>query len=140
MGREAKSAVAVEYLPLTVDEINECKRKAMSRVGKPITEKYPGAEGVRRAVLVDRVTTFSQADAPRFPAYLSVLDVTAFDNAPDEFWVRVGYYRCRRPRGGKLTMNWGSQTTAHFPVAMWMKLFRKSGGPVLNRVLSQLRG
>ena len=62
MGREAKSVVAVEYLPLTVDEINECKRKAMSRVGKPITEKYPGAEGVRRALLVDRSFRWRCAD------------------------------------------------------------------------------
>lgn len=103
---------------MPTDEIN----KILSRIGKPVTFKYPGEEGTSHGILRDR-SVFESHCHPKCVPYWDVVDLIEFEGegAHEPECIRIGYYR--KP-GEKL--NWGSQTTITEPVSVWKKMLIKA--------------
>lgn len=87
----------------------------LKAVGRPVSFQYPGNEGCKTGVLVDRAVMHSPASTG--VPYWDVIDLIQFPNEPEPEWLRIGYYR--KP-GDRLVF--GSQTTITEPIVVWKKL------------------
>ncbi len=67
-------------------------KKIKKRVGKPVSFKYPGNEGKRDGVLIDRSVTRSNPEESGVP-YWDVVDLIEFPDQSEKEWIRIGYYR-----------------------------------------------
>ncbi len=94
--------------------------KILSCVGKKVSFKYPGSEGVKHGILRDR-SVVESANPPGKVPYWDVVDLIEFEKEKESKWLRIGYYRMP---GEKL--NWGSQTTITEPISIWKRLLVKA--------------
>ena len=91
-------------------------RKILSRIGKPVSFKFPANEGDKRGILKDRAVVESTNEIGTVP-YWDVVDLIEFKDEKEPEWIRIGYYR--KP---KHSLNWASQTTITEPVSIWKKI------------------
>src|SRR3972149_12009975 len=94
------------------DDLN----KILSRIGRRVSFKYPGNEGVKHGILKDRAVVESTNAFGAVP-YWDVVDLIEVKGEEEPEWIRIGYYR--KP---KHTLNWGSQTTITEPVSIWKRI------------------
>jgi len=90
----------------------------LKAVGRPVSFQYPGTEGCKNGILIDRAVMHSPSPGSTSVPYWDVVDLIQFPNEPEPEWIRIGYYR--KP-GDRLV--YGSQTTITEPIAAWKKLF-----------------
>lgn len=90
--------------------------RILSRVGSPVTFKYPRNEGTARGVLKERAVIPSDSSPSGVP-YWDVVDLIEFPDHPEPRWMRIGYYRKPKDR-----LVWGSQTTITEPLTVWRRL------------------
>jgi hypothetical protein len=96
----------------TTDEL----QKILSRIGEPVSFKYPGNEGNKHGILKDRAVVESTNEIGSVP-YWDVVDLIEFEDEKEPEWIRIGYYRKPKDK-----LNWGSQTTITEPVSIWKKI------------------
>ncbi|HPT02837.1 MAG TPA: hypothetical protein PLJ84_09585 [Bacteroidales bacterium] len=94
---------------------NEVINKIKSRIGTKVSFKYPGNEGEKQGILIDRAIIPSKNVAGAVP-YWDVVDLIEFKDHQEQ-WIRIGYYR--KPAN---KINWGSQTTITEPVSVWKRI------------------
>jgi hypothetical protein len=80
---------------MTINEID----KILARIGRNVTFKYPGDEGTKSGILLDRAVFESPFDPGGVP-YWDVIDLIEFEGQQEPEFIRIGYYR-RKP--GKKT-------------------------------------
>jgi len=90
--------------------------KIRSRIGAPVTFKYPGNEGTVKGVLKERALIESKSSTSGIP-YWDVVDLIEFPDHPESLWMRIGYYRMPKNR-----LVWGGQTTITEPLTVWKRL------------------
>jgi hypothetical protein len=97
-------------------EVQAVVAAILNKVGRPVRFEYPGNEGCKKGVLVDRAVVYSGVGSSGIP-YWDIVDLIKFPNEPETDWMRIGYYR--KP-GNRLVF--AGQTTIKEPVAIWKKL------------------
>ena len=111
-----------------------------SKVGNKVSFKYPGGEGDKRGVLIDRSVVASTNEPGTVP-YWDVVDLIEFKGEKEPEWIRIGYYR--KPKN---KLNWGSQTTITEPISIWKKILlnaareKKWFRALLEDVMAELKG
>ena len=98
------------------DPMTDVLHKILSKIGKPVSFKYPGNEGRKEGILKDRAVVESANRSGAVP-YWDVVDLIEFEGEEEPEWIRIGYYR--RPEHG---LQWGSQTTITEPVSIWKRI------------------
>jgi hypothetical protein len=92
----------------------------MRAVGRPVTFKYPAAEGTRQGILTDRAIALGSNT--RGVQYYNVVDLITFDSEPEP-WLRSTYYR-HLPTG----LRFAGQYSICEPVASWRRLLGEASG------------
>jgi hypothetical protein len=119
MGRHSPSTGPV-HEGATRPSDAEIELKILSRIGSPVTFKYPESDKSLIGKLVDRVVIQGSPSAHGIP-YWDVVDLIEFLETPEPMWMRVGYFRFVNGR-----LVWGSQTTLTEPLSVWKRLFAKA--------------
>ena len=88
--------------------------RLMRAVGRPVTFKYPSAEGTRQGILTDRAIALGSNT--RGVQYYNVVDLISFDGAPEP-WIRITYYR-HLPTG----LRFAGQYSICEPASSWGRL------------------
>lgn len=113
--------------------------KILRPVGRHVSFKYPGQEGVMSGTLAARVVVRSGSSSPGV-RYWNVVDRIDFPKESHREWMRVGYYRQVRDE-----IRWASQTTITEPLVRWRALLAEAARrqawfrELLRQVLQDLR-
>ena len=100
-------------------KLGPVEKKILSRIGKPVSFKYPGDEGERRGVLNDRAVVSAGLN-PTGVHYWHIVDLIEF-SGHRERWIRIGYYRRAKGR-----LIFAGQTTSTHRVSQWRPLLVKA--------------
>jgi hypothetical protein len=103
-------------MPKRRRDANSSVKKMLSRIGKPVSFRYPAGEEHRYGVLKDRAIVRSNPGDRGVP-YWDVVDLIEFKGEEYPEWIRIGYYRVPKGR-----LQWGSQTTIAEPVETWKRV------------------
>src|ERR1044072_1596366 len=90
--------------------------KILSKIGKKVNFKYPGDEGQKQGILIDRAV-FESNYVGEVP-YWDVVDLIEFEGEPELEFIRITYYR-KKP--GK-HLNFSGQTSITEPISVWRKM------------------
>jgi hypothetical protein len=101
---------------IVVKPMNDEESKILSCIGRKVSFRYPGNEGDKHGILIDRAVVESTNEPGAVP-YWDVVDLIEFKGEREPQWIRIGYYR--KPKN---TLNWGSQTTITEPISIWKKI------------------
>jgi len=90
--------------------------KILSKIGKKVNFTYPGDEGKKQGILIDRAV-FESNYVGEVP-YWDVVDLIEFKGEPELEFIRITYYR-KKP--GKY-LNFSGQRSITEPISVWRKM------------------
>jgi hypothetical protein len=105
--------------------------RLMRAGGRPVTFKYPAAEGTQHGILTDRVIALGSNT--RGVQYYNVVDLITFDGEPEP-WVRITYYR-HFPTG----LRFAGQYSICEPASSWRRLLVEASSKVWFRQLTAVQ-
>jgi hypothetical protein len=91
----------------------------LSRIGQPVSFKYPEPPYLKKGKLLDRIIAKSGED--EIVGYWNLIDLINFDDEKED-WLRISYYRYKKKENRWV---FAGQTSLTDPISQFEELFVK---------------